>query len=142
VETEIDITDRRHGIWGEEWSEEERIRRGKEAYEREEIEEVDYNLVEAIPSEAFEEESVIKLPEGIFGSENLKRSTRRVLERFVKVFGRKLRREAAKVSALNIKVDRTIWEIRKNQFGPRSSGAKRDAELERQIRQLLEAKCI
>ena len=54
-----------------------------EAYRKEEIEEVDYNLVEAIPSEAFEEEKEIKLPEGIFGTEKLKRSTRRVLEKFI-----------------------------------------------------------
>ena len=113
-----------------------------EAYSKEEIEEVDYNLVEAIPSEAFEEEKEIKLPEGIFGTERLKRSTRRVLEKFIRVFSKKLRKEAAKVSALKIKVDRKVWEVRKNQFGPRSSGAKRDAELERQVRQLLEARCI
>ena len=35
-----------------------------------------------------------------------------------------------------------MWEVRRNQFGPRTSGSKRDAELERQVRQLLEAKCI
>ena len=125
-----------------EWSEEERHQRARDAYDKEEIEEVDYNLVEAIPSEAFEEEKEIKLPEGIFGNEKLKRSTRRVLEKFIRVFSRKLRKEAAKVSKLKIKVDRKIWEVRKNQFGPRTSGVKRDAELERQVRQLLEAKCV
>jgi hypothetical protein len=125
-----------------EWSQEERRQRAIEAYSKEEIREVDYNLVEAIPSEAFEEEPVIKLPEGIFGTEGLKRAQRRVIERFIKVFSRKLRREAAKVTSLKIQVDRKVWEVRKNQFGPRSSGVKRDAELERQIRQLLEAKCI
>ncbi len=48
IETDNEIL--KAGVWGEEWTEEERIRRGKEAYEREEISEVDYNLVEAIPS--------------------------------------------------------------------------------------------
>ena len=59
-----------------EWSEEERHQRARDAYDKEEIEEVDYNLVEAIPSEAFEEEKEIKLPVGIFGNESLQRSTR------------------------------------------------------------------
>ena len=67
------------GVWGEEWTEEERIRRGKEAYEREEISEVDYNLVEAIPSEALEGEPEVKLPEKLFGPEPLRRATRRIL---------------------------------------------------------------
>ena len=97
-----------------EWTEEERHQRAMDAYRKEEIEEVGYNLVEAIPSEAFEEEKEIKLPEGIFGTERMKRSTRRVLEKFIKVFSRKLRKEAAKVSALKIKVDRKVWEARKN----------------------------
>ena len=98
----------RPGIWGEEWTDEERIRRGKEAYEREEIEEVDYNLVEAIPPEALEEELEVKLPEKIFGPETLRRSTRRLLERFVRIFSKKLRKEAAKVSPLKIVVDKKL----------------------------------
>jgi hypothetical protein len=65
-----------------------------------------------------------------------------VLEKFIRVFSKKLRREAAKVSKLKIKVDRKVWEVRRNQFGPRSLGVKRDAELERQVRQLLEARCV
>jgi len=142
TESEIEINERRNGIWGEEWSKEERIRRGKEAYEREEIEEVDYNLVEAIPPEALEEEPEVKLPEKIFGPETLRQSIRRLLERFVRVFSRKLRKEAAKVSALKIEVDKKLWEIKKNQFNPRELGGKRDAELERIVRKLLEAECI
>ena len=142
TESEIEINERRNGIWGEEWSKEERIRRGKEAYEREEIEEVDYNLVEAIPPEALEEEPEVKLPEKIFGPETLRRSIRRLLERLVRVFSRKLRKEAAKVSALKIEVDKKLWEIKKNQFNPRELGGKRDAELERIVRKLLEAECI
>jgi hypothetical protein len=66
-ESESEFSERRNGIWGEEWSKEERIRRGKEAYEREEIEEVDYNLVEAIPPEALKEEPEVKLPEKYSG---------------------------------------------------------------------------
>jgi hypothetical protein len=55
------------GLGSIEWSSEERRQRAIDAYEKEEIKEVDYSLVEAIPSEAFEEEEVIKIPEGIFG---------------------------------------------------------------------------
>ena len=72
-----------------EWSEEERKQRAIDAYAKEEIEEVDYNLVEAIPSEAFEEEPEIKMPEGIGGPETLNRATRRLIERFIKVFSKK-----------------------------------------------------
>ena len=75
-----------------EWTPDERKQRAIDAYDKEEIEEVDYNLVEAVPSEAFEEEKYIKLPEGIFGTERLKRSTRRIIEKFIRVFSRKLRK--------------------------------------------------
>ncbi len=37
TEPQTEINERRSRIWGEEWTREERIRRGKEAYEREEI---------------------------------------------------------------------------------------------------------
>ena len=91
------------GIWGEGWNEEERIRRGKEAYAREEIAEVDYNLVEAIPTDALDDEPEIKLPEKIFGPETLRRSTRRLIEKFIRVFSKRLRKEAAKVTPLRQK---------------------------------------
>ena len=58
------------------------------------------------------------------------------------MFSRKLRKEAAKITPLKIKVDRKVWEVKRNQFEPRTSGVKRDAELERQVRQLLEARCV
>jgi hypothetical protein len=80
---------------------------------------VDYNLVEAIPSDALEEEPEVKLPEKLFGPETLKRSLRRLLERFIRVFSKRLRKEAAKVSPLKIEVDRKFLEIKKIQFNPR-----------------------
>ena len=72
---------------------------------------MDYNLVEAIPSEAFEEEPEIKMPEGKGGPETLNRATRRLIERFIKVFSKKLRKESAKVSSLKIRVERRVWEV-------------------------------
>ena len=61
----------------------------------------------------------MKLPEKLFGPETLKRSTRKLLERFIRVFSKRLRKEAAKVSPLKIEVDRKFLEIKKIQFNPR-----------------------
>ena len=43
---------------------------------------------------------------------------------------------------MKIEVDKKLWEIKRNQFNPRELGGKRDAELERIVRKLLEAECI
>jgi len=99
-------------------------------------------LMEAFPPEALKLEEETKIPTKIYGSENLINRLKIILTRAKDVFSKKVRKEPAKVTPLDIRVEREKWEIKANRFPPRELGLIRDRELERQCKSLLELGCI
>ena len=92
--------------------------------------------MEAIPAEILKP-SEPKIPEKIYGTEDMKECLRMLLTKYLAVFSKQVRAEPAKVSPLVIDLDKKKWEVIRNRQPARKLGSLRDAELERQCDLLL-----
>ena len=77
----------------------------KKAYDKEDIRELDDYCMEAIPPEILKP-SEPKIPEGVYGSEEMKECLRLILTKYVDVFSKQVRAEPARLSPLVIDVDK------------------------------------
>jgi transposase InsO family protein len=113
------------------------------AFERDDIEEIPLDRLEAVPSELIEEgEEDVQLPTRIYGPESLQIRLRQILEQHRDCFSTSLKSEPAKVPPYELRVNEVEWEISKNRLQPRRMDQVRQTEMFRQINVLQSANVL
>jgi hypothetical protein len=115
----------------------------RSAYERDDIEEIPLDKLEAIPTEMINEvEGDVQLPSMIFGPESLQQRLRETCEAYSECFSTEVRKEPARVPPYELRIDETKWEIPSNRLQPRRMDLTRQKELFRQITLLQDASIL
>lgn len=110
------------------------------AYERDDIEEIPLDKLEAIPAEMIKEGSEdVQLPSKIYGPETLQQRLRTTCEAYKECFSTEVRQEPARVPPYELHIDESKWEVTSNRLQPRRMDATRQKELFRQISLLQDA---
>jgi hypothetical protein len=115
----------------------------RSAFEREDIEEIPLDKLEAIPSSLIENrDEDVQLPTRIFGPESLQTRLRQTLELYSDCFSTSLKSEPARVPPYELRINESEWEIQKNRLQPRRMDKTRQEEMFRQINVLQAANVL
>jgi transposase InsO family protein len=107
------------------------------AYEREDIEEIPLDKLEAVPSDLIAgDKGENQLPTAIYGPETLQERLKEVCEEYHDCFSREILTEPARVPPYELHIDESKWEIPAHRLPPRRMDKTRQTELVRQIKVL------
>ena len=115
----------------------------KTDFEREDIEEIGDDYLQAIPPEFLQGgEEVLTLPTNIQGPPELQRRLRELVNEFQDRFSNKISAEPANLETFVLEVNDELWERPENHLSPRKMDRTRADECRRQVEEMLAADII
>ena len=115
----------------------------KSAFEREDIEEIPLDKLEAVPSDMIsEEKGNNQLPTAIFGPDTLQAKLKQTCELYQDCFSTEVKEEPAKVPPYELRIDESKWEVPSHRLPPRRMDKTRQTELVRQVKVLQDSNIL